>query len=139
MVLSPDRTAPTASIACMELPDDLLYTEDHEWLRPSGGSFRLGITDYAQDQLGDIVFVELPKVGDSLSAGGMLAEVESTKSVGEVYAPVAGTITAINESVVDQPELINSDPYGAGWLVEMEPVEELPPFMDAAAYRELTE
>jgi glycine cleavage system H protein len=124
----------------MELPDDLLYTEDHEWLRPSDGrGFRLGITDYAQDQLGDIVFVELPKVGDTVAAGGMLAEVESTKSVGEVYAPVAGSITAINSAVVDQPELVNSEPYGAGWLVEMEAADDLPPFMDATAYRELTE
>lgn len=124
----------------MELPDNLTYTEEHEWIRPSEGStFRLGITDYAQDQLGDIVFVELPDVGTAVEAGGLLAEVESTKSVGEVYAPVAGTITAVNEAVATQPELINSDPYGEGWLVEMEPDAALPEMLDAAAYRALTE
>ncbi len=123
----------------MQLPDELLYTEDHEWIRPGEASFRLGITDYAQDQLGDIVFVELPAVGAAMEAGGLLAEVESTKSVGEVYAPVAGTVTAVNETVVERPELINSDPYGEGWLIEMEPTEDLPPMLDAAAYRRLTE
>jgi glycine cleavage system H protein len=124
----------------MSIPEDLIYTEEHEWLRPGeGGSFRLGITDYAQDQLGDIVFVELPEVGTSVDAGGLLAEVESTKSVGEVYAPVAGTVTGVNDAVAAQPETINSDPYGDGWLVEMEPTEPLPTFLDAAAYRTLIE
>lgn len=124
----------------MDLPDDLIYTEEHEWIRRGEGStFRLGITDYAQDQLGDIVFVELPQIGTTVSAGGLLAEVESTKSVGEVYAPVAGTITAINERLSDQPELVNSDPYGDGWLVEMEAPEAVPTMLDAAAYRALTE
>ncbi|HSJ28383.1 MAG TPA: glycine cleavage system protein GcvH [Acidimicrobiia bacterium] len=124
----------------MLIPEDLIYTEEHEWLRPGqGGTFRVGITDYAQDQLGDIVFVDLPEVGASVDAGGLLAEVESTKSVGEVYAPVAGTVTAVNESVAAQPETINSDPYGEGWLVEMEPTDPLPTFLDAAAYRALIE
>lgn len=124
----------------MQLPDDLIYTEEHEWLRTSDErAFRLGITDYAQDQLGDIVFVELPEVGATVEAGGILAEVESTKSVGEVYAPVAGSVTAVNKAVVERPELVNSDPYGDGWLVEMEPSDGLPAFLDADAYRELTE
>lgn len=124
----------------MQFPEDLIYTEEHEWLRPvEGRRFRLGITDYAQDQLGDIVFVELPEIGRALDAGALLAEVESTKSVGEVYAPVAGTVTAVNQAVVDRPEVLNSDPYGDGWLVEMEAAEELPSFLDASAYRALTE
>lgn len=124
----------------MQFPDDLIYTEEHEWIRPvEGRRFRLGITDYAQDQLGDIVFVELPEVGGALDAGALLAEVESTKSVGEVYAPVAGKITAVNQTVADQPELLNSDPYGEGWLVEMESDADLPDLLDAAAYRTLTE
>lgn len=124
----------------MQFPDDLIYTEEHEWLRPvAGRRFRLGITDYAQDQLGDIVFIELPEVGVTLDAGALLAEVESTKSVGEVYAPAAGKVTAVNQTVADQPELLNSDPYGDGWLVEMEFEAELPVLLDAAAYRALTE
>ncbi|MDX1448893.1 MAG: glycine cleavage system protein GcvH [Acidimicrobiia bacterium] len=124
----------------MNVPDDLIYTEEHEWLRPGDGRvFRLGITDYAQDQLGDIVFVELPDPGSSIEAGGLLAEVESTKSVGEVYAPVAGTVTAVNTTVSDQPELVNSDPYGEGWLVEMEADDDLPDFLDSAGYRALTD
>lgn len=124
----------------MQFPDDLIYTEEHEWLRPTEGRrFRLGITDYAQDQLGDIVFVELPEAGAGVEAGGLLAEVESTKSVGEVYAPVAGTVVAVNTAVTHQPELVNSDPYGDGWLVEMEAADDLPGFLDAAAYRALTE
>ncbi|MEX2279268.1 MAG: glycine cleavage system protein GcvH [Acidimicrobiia bacterium] len=124
----------------MELPDDLIYTEEHEWIRRGEGTtFRLGITDYAQDQLGDIVFVELPDIGTTVDTGGLLAEVESTKSVGEVYAPVAGRITAVNERLADQPELVNSDPYGDGWLVEMETPEAVPTMLDAAAYRALTE
>lgn len=130
----------TASIAPMRVPDDLIYTEEHEWIRRGDdGTFRLGITDYAQDQLGDIVFVELPEVGSTVEAGGMLAEVESTKSVGEVYAPVAGRVTGVNEAVVERPEIVNQDPYGEGWLIEMEPAEDVPSFLDAAAYRELTE
>jgi glycine cleavage system H protein len=124
----------------MQIPEDLRYTEEHEWLRPGEGrTFRLGITDYAQDQLGDIVFVELPTVGSEVAAGGLLGEIESTKSVGEVYAPVAGTVTAVNDTVTERPELINSDPYGDGWLVEMEAGDDLPSLLDASAYRQLTE
>lgn len=105
----------------MNVPDDRRYTEEHEWVKSSeDGSVRIGITDYAQDQLGDIVFVALPEVGDSVEADGVIAEVESTKSVGEVLAPFAGTISAVNQHVSDQPELVNQDPYGDGWLLEME-------------------
>ncbi|MFO7548982.1 MAG: glycine cleavage system protein GcvH [Acidimicrobiia bacterium] len=125
----------------MQVPEHLRYTEEHEWLEMRDGSYRLGITDYAQDQLGDIVFVELPEVGTEVGAGDVLAEVESTKSVGEVYAPLAGEITAINEDLRDRPELINSEPYGAGWIVEFRPADETGAsgMLDAAAYRALIE
>ena len=124
----------------MQIPDDLVYTEEHEWIRTEdSGVLRLGITDYAQDQLGDIVYVELPDVGATLDEGAIVSEVESTKSVGEVYAPVGGTVAAVNDALTEQPELVNSDPYGDGWLVEMEPSGDVPEFLDAAAYRALTE
>lgn len=103
----------------MNVPAELLYTSDHEWVRISGTTARVGITDYAQDALGDIVFVQLPKVGDSISAHTTFGEIESTKSVNDVYAPLAGTITAINEALGSRPELLNSDPYGEGWICEM--------------------
>lgn len=124
----------------MHVPEDLIYTEEHEWIRRGEGTtFRLGITDYAQDQLGDIVFIELPEVGANVESGGLLAEVESTKSVGEVYAPVAGTIAAVNASVSEHPELVNSDPYGEGWLVEIDATDALAEHLDAEAYRALIE
>ncbi len=124
----------------MNIPEDLKYTEEHEWVRTGeDGTSRIGITDYAQDQLGDIVFVELPEVDDEVEAGAVIAEVESTKSVGEVYAPFGGTVTAVNDDVRDRPELVNQDPYGAGWLVELRPAGEPEGLLDAAAYRELTE
>ena len=124
----------------MEFPDDLQYTEEHEWVRPVEGGFRVGITSYAQDQLGDIVFVDLPEVGSTLAVGAVMVEVESTKSVGEVYAPFEGTVLAVNEQVLDQPELVNQDPYGAGWLVEMSTDDPAPAnLFDAAAYRALVE
>ena len=106
------------------IPDDLKYTAEHEWVRQPGeaeGSVRVGITDYAQDALGDIVYVQLPEAGTSMSAGDVLGELESTKSVSEVYAPVAGEVVARNESLDATPELVNSDPYGAGWLFEIVP------------------
>lgn len=122
----------------MDCPDDLLYTQEHEWVRTGEGTARIGVTDYAQDQLGDIVFVDLPDVGASLEAGVVMAEIESTKSVGEVYAPFAGTVTAVNDAVRDQPELVNQDPYGSGWLIEMEPSAGIGDgLLDAAAYRAL--
>lgn len=103
----------------MNVPSDLLYTSDHEWVRITGDTARVGITDYAQDALGDIVFVQLPKVGDAISAHASFGEIESTKSVNDVYAPLAGTVTAVNDELSARPELLNSDPYAAGWICEM--------------------
>ena len=126
----------------MQVPEDLRYAENHEWAKlEDDGTVRVGISDYAQDQLGDIVFVELPEVGRSVSAGESFGEVESTKSVSDVYAPVAGTISAIHEALVDAPEVINSDPYGDGWFIVITPEEgaTLDALMDAAAYAETTE
>ena len=132
----------------MTTPDDRRYTEQHEWalLQPGGGEgavVRVGITDHAQDALGDIVFVQLPEVGTEVTPGNPIGEVESTKSVSDVYAPVAGVVAAVNEALTDAPETINADPYGAGWLVEItvagegtDPTAEL---MDAAAYQALVD
>jgi len=103
------------------LPDDLRYTEDHEWARPQGNGFRIGITDFAQDQLGDIVFVELPRVGDTLPARQQFGTVESVKTVAELYMPLSGEILAVNELLEASPELVNSDPYEKGWMVEIKP------------------
>jgi glycine cleavage system H protein len=123
----------------MQVPAELRYTSEHEWIRPGDGSLRIGITDYAQDALGDIVYVTLPEPGATVVAGRPLGEVESTKSVSEIYAPVSGTVTARNDALTDNPELINSDPYGEGWLVEIEPTGEtdLDDLLDATAYEEL--
>ncbi len=107
-------------------PDDLKYTAEHEWVRTPGeaeGSVRVGITHYAQDQLGDIVYVSLPAVGDDVTAGAACGELESTKSVSDVYAPVDGEVVAVNESLDATPELVNSDPYGGGWLYELVPTD----------------
>ena len=124
----------------MSTPDDLKYTAEHEWVRAgSGSTVRVGITDYAQEALGDIVFVSLPAVGDEVSSGQAVGEVESTKSVSDVYAPVAGTVSARNEALEAQPELLNSDPYGEGWIVEIDVPDPavLDTLLDAAAYRGL--
>jgi glycine cleavage system H protein len=125
----------------VNVPDDLRYTDQHEWIRTEDGRARVGITDYAQDALGDIVYVDLPETGREVEAGETLAEVESTKSVGEVYAPVAGTIVEVNAALAEQPEMVNSDPYGDGWFVVIEPSDAatLEDLLDAAAYRTLTE
>lgn len=125
----------------MEAPEELTYLESHEWVRTANGSIRVGISDYAQDALGDIVYVDVPEVGAKVEAGEIVAEVESTKSVGEIYAPVAGTIAAVNTALDETPELVNQDPYGAGWLFEVAPSAELASdsMMDAAAYRAFTE
>ncbi len=126
----------------MQVPDDLLYTEEHEWVRQMGDSvLRIGITDYAQDQLGDVVFVELPEVGSMVSKDDILVEVESTKSVGEVYAPFPGEIVAVNQDLADNPDRVNSSPYEGGWFAEIRLDGEFDPsgLLDAAAYRELTE
>jgi glycine cleavage system H protein len=121
------------------VPEGLQYTAEHEWVATAEdeGTVRVGITDYAQDQLGDVVFVQLPTVGDTVSAGDSIAEVESTKSVSEIYAPLAGDITAINEALGDTPEQLNSDPYGAGWMFEMRPSDPgaLSELLDASAYQ----
>jgi len=103
----------------MHTPSELRYSSDHEWAKLEGDRVRVGITDYAQDALGDVVFVDLPKVGATLSVGGVLGEVESTKSVSEIYAPVAGTVAAVNTTLSSSPELVNSDPYGEGWICEI--------------------
>jgi glycine cleavage system H protein len=107
------------------IPADLRYTDKHEWLaapQPSG-AVRVGITDFAQDALGDIVYVDLPEVGTTVEAGEAFGEVESTKSASEIYAPVSGTVVARNEQLKDKPELVNAEPYGAGWLIEIEPAD----------------
>lgn len=125
----------------MLVPDDLRYSTDHEWARPEGSLVRVGITDYAQDALGDVVFVDLPAVGKAVSAGDPLGEVESTKSVSEVYAPVSGTVVTVNGALSDAPEALNRDPYGDGWICEIEVSgpEALAPLLDAGGYRQLTE
>jgi glycine cleavage system H protein len=118
-------------------PEDLKYTEEHEWVSNTGNNtVRIGITDYAQDQLGEVVFVQLPEVGQQVDAGSPAGEVESTKSVSEIFAPLSGEVTAINDALDDTPELINSDPYGEGWIFEMtiaDP-EALDELLDAEGY-----
>jgi glycine cleavage system H protein len=124
----------------VNVPEDLRYSEEHEWVRVEGTRVRVGITDYAQDALGDIVFVDLPDVGSEIAAGGALGEIESTKSVSELYAPVSGTVTAVNDALTGGPEVINQDPYGAGWICELELAPGADPgsLLDAAAYEALT-
>lgn len=121
-------------------PEDLKYTSEHEWLRTPGeheGAVRIGITDFAQEALGDIVYVSLPEVGATVSAGATCGELESTKSVSDVYAPVSGEVVAVNAGLDATPELVNDDPYGGGWLFEVVPAEpaELDGLLDAAAYQ----
>ncbi|EJS2943198.1 glycine cleavage system protein GcvH [Listeria monocytogenes] len=108
----------------MSLPKDLLYTEEHEWVKADEGSYVIGITDFAQDQLGDIVFVELPGVGDTVAKGDSIGSIESVKTVSDFYAPVTGKVVAVNETLEDEPELINSNPYDTGWILKLEEVEE---------------
>jgi len=103
-----------------DVPDDLRYLDSHEWARVDDDSARIGISDFAQDELGDVVFVDLPAEGEDVAAGGDFGDVESIKAVSEVYAPVSGTVTAVNDDLIDRPELINEDPYGDGWLIEVE-------------------
>jgi glycine cleavage system H protein len=122
------------------IPEDLRYTAEHEWVRGGDAALRVGITHFAQDALGDIVYVQLPEPGAQVRAGESLGEVESTKSVSEIFAPVSGRVVARNEALGDQPELVNSDPYGEGWLVEIEPedADAAEGLLDAAAYQALT-
>ena len=124
----------------MNIPGDLRYSAEHEWVRVEGTRARIGITDYAQDALGDIVFVDLPSVGGAVEVGGQFGEVESTKSVSEIYAPVSGTVAAVNNALTSNPERINQDPYGEGWICEVELASDadLSGLLDAAAYGDLT-
>jgi glycine cleavage system H protein len=123
----------------MEFPEDLRYSEEHEWVRVDGARATVGITDYAQDALGDVVFVNLPDLGAVVAKMASCAEVESTKSVSDIYAPVGGTVVAVNDALESAPELLNEDPYGEGWLfaVEMSDPAELDVLLDGAAYRAL--
>ncbi|HLT16661.1 MAG TPA: glycine cleavage system protein GcvH [Acidimicrobiales bacterium] len=125
----------------MQTPDDLKYSSDHEWIRVEGDGVRVGITDYAQDALGDVVFVDLPEVGAEVTAGQSICEVESTKSVSDIYAPVTGTITEVNADLADAPERLNEDPYGEGWIFTMTVTDpsQLDGLLDADAYRALVE
>ncbi len=125
----------------MNIPSELRYSTDHEWVRVEGDTVTIGITEYAQDALGDVVFVEMPEPGAAVAAGSTFSEVESTKSVSDIYAPVSGAISAVNEALDSQPELLNSDPYGEGWIcrITMTDASELDTLMDAEAYRVLTE
>jgi len=125
----------------MNFPEDLRYSREHEWVRVDGEIARVGITDFAQDSLGDIVFVELPGVGLDVVAGASVSEIESTKSVSEVYAPVSGVVRGVNTVLGDQPELVNQDPYGRGYLFEVELSDpgEIDGLLDAGGYRALVE
>ncbi|MGH9307318.1 MAG: glycine cleavage system protein GcvH [Acidimicrobiales bacterium] len=123
----------------MNVPDDLRYTPDHEWIRIEGHNVRIGITDYAQDALGDVVFVQLPEPGATLEANATFAEVESTKSVSDVYAPVSGSVLEINSELVDAPQRVNEDPYGEGWIctIEMSDPSQWEGLLTAQAYAAL--
>ena len=126
----------------MDVPKDLRYSKDHEWIKANGDQrFTVGITDYAQDALGDVVFVDLPDVGASVTLGDSIGEIESTKSVSDVYAPLTGTVVEVNSELLDAPEKVNADPYGDGWIFVVEVVsgENVEGLMDAAAYAALTE
>ena len=125
----------------MNVPGELRYSEDHEWTRADGNRVILGITDYAQDALGDVVYIDLPPVGFEVALGEPFSEVESTKSVSEIYAPVSGVVVEVNTDLIDHPERLNEDPYGEGWIcmIEVSDLSELDNLLDAAAYTELTE
>jgi len=125
----------------MDYPDDLRYTKEHEWVRQDGEVIVVGITDFAQDALGDVVYVDVPEVGTKVSAGEPFGEVESTKSVSDVYAPVSGVVVDRNGALADSPELVNEDPYGEGWMITIEPTDrgQLDGLLDASAYRTFTQ
>ena len=125
----------------MNIPDQLRYSTDHEWISRDGDIVRVGITDYAQDALGDVVFVQVPSVGATVDAGESFGEVESTKSVSDVYAPVSGVVVQINDGLVDAPQALNEDPYGDGWIctIQMSDPTQYDNLLDAAAYRQLIE
>ena len=123
----------------MNVPDDLRYTSDHEWARREDGKVRIGITDYAQDALGDVVFVQVPELGSTVEAGKSFSEVESTKSVSDIYAPLAGSVVDVNTELADAPQRLNEDPYGEGWICVIEPSDAAAYdlLLDAEAYRKL--
>ncbi|MBI2710220.1 MAG: glycine cleavage system protein GcvH [Actinobacteria bacterium] len=125
----------------MNVPDDLRYTKDHEWVRVEGDRVRVGITDHAQEALGDVVFVQLPEIGAPSTLGESFCEVESTKAVSDIYAPVTGTVVEVNDDLADNPERLNEDPYGDGWICVLEAVDraELDQLLGADAYRSLVE
>ena len=125
----------------MNIPDGLKYSKDHEWVLLKGSIARVGITDYAQDALGDVVYVQLPTVGNKVAAGSSCSEVESTKSVSDIYVPVSGIIVAVNEVLTSSPNLINSDPYGDGWImeIEVEDIANVDELLDPNAYKQLIE
>jgi len=125
----------------MNVPEDLKYTKEHEWVRVDGERLIIGITDFAQDALGDVVYVDVPETGTQVKAGEPFGEVESTKSVSDVYAPVSGTVVERNAKLADDPELVNRDPYGDGWMIVISPADasEVEGLLEAGAYRELTE
>jgi len=125
-------------ISELAIPDDRRYAEDHEWVKPDGEAAGIGISDYAQDQLGDVVFVELPQVGATFEKGAEFGTVESVKAVSELYMPIGGEVTAVNAALEDAPELVNTDPYEGGWMVRVKPSDtsEIDALMDKAAYLE---
>jgi len=127
--------------AAVNVPDELRYTADHEWVRAEGERVKVGITDYAQDALGDVVFVDLPILGATVEAGGVLGEVESTKSVSEIYSPVAGEVVEVNAALANAPEILNADPYGEGWICQMVPADpsSVETLLDSSGYRQLTD
>lgn len=125
----------------MNVPDDLLYTAEHEWVRIEGDTATVGITEYAQDALGDVVYVELPEAGDAVEAGKPFGVVESVKAASDLFAPLSGEVIEVNSALETQPELVNSDPYGAAWMIKIRPsnLDERASLLDAAGYRDLTE
>ena len=122
-----------------DIPQELKYTKDHEWARVQGNTIVVGVTAHAQEALGDVVYVELPKVGSTITAGKQFGVIESTKAVSELYAPLSGKVVKVNDALSDNPQTVNADPYGAGWILEIEPsdTQQLTGLMDAAAYAEL--
>ncbi len=120
-------------------PSDLKYSKDHEWARAAGKTVVIGVTDHAQEALGDVVYVELPKVGDAITAGSPFGVIESTKAVSELFAPVSGKVTKVNQSLVDSPQTVNQDPYQTGWIIEVEPSDSKPldTLMDASSYQKM--
>jgi glycine cleavage system H protein len=123
----------------MSVPDELRYSKDHEWIRVEGDVVRVGITDYAQDALGDVVYVQVPSVGTEVKLGDSFSEVESTKSVSDIYAPVSGVVVEVNDLLGDEPQKVNDDPYGDGWLctIRVSDATQIDALLDAAAYRDL--